>query len=126
MGYDPSEEKSSRYYTVGFGTLTANVPLGAAYSSALNSGLNQNECLPSAMPQADSYYFLAGKRVASRLADHLDIVPATSIGIQDDDSTQTFTAAAGGVIHKKFTGTSQSSLMTINQAKVIRIIRNGF
>jgi hypothetical protein len=71
--------------------------------------------------------FYAGMRVAAAPStrDHFTS-GTTTIGTQADDSSQTFTAGAAGVVHKKFTSTTQSSFMTIDQAKVIRIIRNGF
>jgi type IV pilus assembly protein PilA len=127
MGYDPSEEISSRYYTVGFSASATVSPL--AYSSAENSGLTTSEC-PSTLSGNLSGSFLAGKRVAANLADLTHVnssgVGTASIGTQADDTTQVFTAGAAGVVHKKFTSSAQSSYMTIDQAKVIRIIRNGF
>jgi hypothetical protein len=43
---------------------------------------------------------------------------------------QTFVAGAAGIVHKKFTtagtGADSVSSMTINQDKVISIVRNGF
>jgi type IV pilus assembly protein PilA len=126
MGYDPSEEKNSRYYTVGFQTgaaMDAN-----AYTSAVNSGLTVSEC-PNSLAGDTTSSFLAGKRVAATLAD-INYVANTSLGSQADESTQTFTAGAAGIVHKKFTsstaGATGSSAMTIDQAKVISIRRNGF
>jgi hypothetical protein len=131
MGYDPSEEKNSRYYTTGFrGSATVNP---AAYTSAENSGLSSVEC-PATLAGDNIGSFLAGKKVAGNpaiLDHHIDTGAGSStIGTQADENTQTFTAGAAGVVHKKFTSpsgvASGSSYMTIDQAKVIRIIRNGF
>jgi type IV pilus assembly protein PilA len=122
MGYDPSEEINSRYYTVGFATGPSMDT--APYSSAVNSGLTTTEC-PNSLAGDTTSSFLAGKRVASNLAILTHVVN-TNLGNQVDDSTQTFTAGAAGVVHKKFTSTTQSSAMTIDQFKVISIRRNGF
>jgi type IV pilus assembly protein PilA len=122
MGYDPSEEINSRYYTVGFATGAAMDT--TAYISAVNSGLTTTEC-PNSLAGDTTSSFLAGKRVASNLAILTHVVN-TNLGSQADDSTQVFTAGAAGVVHKKFTSTTQSSAMTIDQAKVIMIRRNGF
>jgi hypothetical protein len=118
MGYDPSEEKSSRYYTVGF-NLTSSIEVGA-YSSALNSGLTNSDC-SNAMPPLEGYaFFSAGKRVAS-LPSNINHLALANIGLgdQSEDSKQIFTAGAAGVVHKKFTSNTQSSYMTIDQFKVI-------
>lgn len=130
MGYDPTEEINSRYYTVGFAA-SDSMDAGA-WSTALNSGITTENCLPSLMGSGQGH-FLSGKRVASNLADLSHLVSSgagtAKIGTQADDTTQTFTAGAAGVVHKKFTaasGSNGSSYMTIDQAKVIRIIRNGF
>ena len=122
MGYDPSEEINSRYYTVGFQTGPAMDT--TAYNSAVNSGLTTSEC-PNSLAGNTTSSYLAGKRVAGGLADLTHVVN-TNLGSQADDPTQVFTAGAAGVVHKKFTSTSQSSAMTIDQAKVIMIRRNGF
>ena len=129
MGYDPSEEKSSRYYTVGFNGSVTNVAGNAAYTSALNSGLTSTECASGVALGDGVGYYLAGKRVASGLASG-DWLNSTAIGDQMTDTTQVFTAGAVGIVHKKFTVSGVSgnnaSSMTIDQFKVIRIIRNGF
>jgi type IV pilus assembly protein PilA len=124
MGYDPQEEAFSRYYSTGFRESATVDP--AAYSSALNSGLTSSEC-PITIVGDTMSSFNAGKRVAAAPSDRNHFTSGvTTIGTQADDSSQTFTAGAAGVVHKKFTSTTQSSFMTIDQAKVIRIIRNGF
>jgi type IV pilus assembly protein PilA len=129
MGYDPSAEKSSRYFTVGF-----NMNVGASggglaaavYATAENSGLSTTECTMAGLAGDGDTMFLAGKYVAGgRTANGADM-PVTSVGAQADDATMTYTAGAGGIVHKKFTTTSNSAAMTIDHLKVIKIIRNGF
>lgn len=129
MGYDPSAEKMSRYFTTGF-----NMNVGASggglaadvYASAVNSGLSSTECTQSGLASDGVTMFAAGKYVAGgRTATGADL-PITSVGAQADDTTQTFTAGAGGVIHKKFTTSSNSASLSIDHLKVIKILRNGF
>ena len=124
MGYDPTEETPSRYYVTGF---NAGQTIDAAtYSSALNSGLSSTDCPQSAGNVQGQSFFPAGKRVAAYVAV-LQCMYFTGLGTQADDTTQTFTAGACGIIHKKFTNLdNQVSLMTINEKKVIQIRRNGF
>jgi len=128
MGYDPEEQISSRYYTVGF-NVTAGID-DTMYASATNSGLNA-ECpddltvTPGTTATAYASHYLAGKKVATGLAS-VAALGGTSMGSQANESTQVFTAGAAGIIHKKFATDALSSYMTIDQAKVIRNVRNGF
>lgn len=127
MGYDPSEEKASRYYTVGFNV--ANVASNAAYTSALNSGISGTECAAAAAAADGVSFYNAGKRVANGLTIG-SFLNNTALADQLTDGTQTFTAGAAGIVHKKFTssgtGADSVSSMTINEDNVISIVRNGF
>jgi len=128
MGYDPEEEISSRYYTVGFNATGAIDD--TMYASATNSGLNAQcpddlAATAGTVATANASYYLAGKKVATGLAT-LAALTATSIGTQAGDATMIFTAGAAGIVHKKFASDATSSHMTIDQAKVIRNVRNGF
>jgi len=127
MGYDPSEEINSRYYTVGFNV--GNVPANAAYDSAVNSGLTPGECAAAAAAAPNLHYYVAGKRVATGLTNNT-FLNNTALGDQLAAGTQTFVAGAAGIVHKRFTtagvGADSASSMTINQDKVISIVRNGF
>lgn len=129
MGYDPSEEALSRYYTVGFNPAVTNVPANAAYDSATNSGLTANECVAAAAAAANVGFYNAGKRVASALTVGT-FLNLTALGTQMTDAEQTFVAGAAGIVHKRFTATGVAadscSSMTINEDKVISIVRNGF
>ncbi len=130
MGYDPSEETSSRYYTVGF-NVAMIAAASLAYVSAVNSGLASgvNDCAGGTVATANWSYFVAGKRVATALTNQ-NFLNNTNLGDQLGDTTQTFIAGAAGIVHKKFTsqgtGADAASSMTINQLKVISIVRNGF
>lgn len=122
MGYDPANEASSRYYTTGFNNDAAIDP--GPYASAVNSGLNTTDCASNLAATNGSSYFLGGKRLGTALADNT-FLANTALGTQDT-STMTYTAGAAGVVHKDFITNSTSSLMTINERKVLSNVRNGF
>lgn len=122
MGYDPANEASSRYYTTGF-NVTAAIDAGP-YASAINSGLNATECPGDLAATNGSSFFLGGKRLGTALADN-DYLANTALGTQDT-TTMTYTAGAAGVVHKDFITNANSSLMTINERKVLSNVRNGF
>ena len=126
MGYDPSPEQSSRYYTTGF-YLNATIDSGA-YASAVSSGLTSSECHNSSVIE-NQHYFNAGKRLGSRVTNWTDLFfcATPTIGTQTV-TTMTYTVGAVGIIHKNFTGTGSQcpSGMTINENKVISIKYNGF
>ena len=129
MGYDPSPEKSSRYYTTGFTVVSIAVD-ASAHASAVNSGLTSAECPATTAATAldGSHYFLAGKRVGASLSSNGHLT-STQLGTQLV-TTMTYTAGAAGIVHKDFTGIgtggTSASLMHINESKVISIISNGF
>jgi type IV pilus assembly protein PilA len=124
MGFDPREEVSSRYYTVGF-TNAANINAGA-FSSAQNSGLSDTECGNATLAStADMTHFLAGKRLGAGIATAA-FLTGTDLGIQEGTPTMTYTAGAAGIVHKDFTAAGTASLMHINHQKVISNTRNGY
>jgi type IV pilus assembly protein PilA len=121
MGYDPSEEKNSRYYTMGF---QHDVAIDAtAYASAVQSGLSTTECGAWGINEGKER-FSAGKRIGGSVSDYNHLT-ATTIGTQTGTDF-TWVAGAAGIVHKSHTTNSKSSYMHINQSKVISIIRNGY
>jgi type IV pilus assembly protein PilA len=128
MGYDPSAQKSQRYFTTGFnmnvGT-NGNGLSAAVFSIAVNAGMPSAECTQSGLAGDGDTMFLAGKAVGARTATGADL-PVTSVGAQTDDTTMTFLAAAGGVIHQNFTSVGSAAALTINQLKIITVVRNGY
>jgi type IV pilus assembly protein PilA len=133
MGFDPGLESANRYYVVGF-NLTSAIN-SSAYSAATNSGLNATDCPAangavtggtSAASTNPATWFPAGKGVGSVIASTTGYLPTTALGIQDASGTMTYTAGAGGVISQDFTPAASASALTINQAKVLSITRNGF
>lgn len=123
MGYNPAEEANSRYYHTGF-AVAANIN-GAAYTSAINAGINTTDCgITNAAANGNSF-FNAGKSIGSLLADSSHNT-TTSIGSQADPANMTYVAGAAGVIHKAFSAAASSSYFTINEQKRINTVRNGF
>jgi type IV pilus assembly protein PilA len=117
MGYDPSPERSSRYYTTGFGN-SVSID-SAAYASAVTSGLTPSECPAGTAGGIEgNTIFSAGKRVGSTLVqnDSYMTLVGTSVGTQTV-TTMTYKAGAVGVIHKS----DLVSGMSINENKVISI-----
>jgi type IV pilus assembly protein PilA len=125
MGYDPSEEANSRYYTTGFrGFATIN---GAAYTSAINAGINTTDC-PAAFTISGSA-FNAAKSLGSSVTNSTFLHTTTGAD-QSTTANMTYLAGAAGIIHKAFTAVSAAgsaaSYFTINQDKRINTVQNGF
>lgn len=119
MGYDPRPEVNNRYYAVGFAA-APEVPQ-TAYDAASNSGLIVADCPRTASD--GTFFFPAGKGSGAAIATATGHLTATSF---DTTSGLKFTAGAAGVIEGAFTGTSQSSAMTIDQDKLLIVRRNGY
>ena len=123
MGYDPSPEVASRYYTTGI-TSAAAVSAGA-FASAVNSGLNgtltgTDGCGTATQAATDGVsQFIAGKVVATAVAPVTEITGTTA-------TDTTFIAGAAGYIMSGFTTAGTSSFLRIDQAKVFYNIRNGY
>jgi type IV pilus assembly protein PilA len=141
MGFDPGPEWANRYYAIGF--LTAAATNGSlttgAYGAAVNSGLNAADCpisnanvdgLASASSNANpTNYFPAGKGIGASIANARTFLPASTTGDQSIQTAMTFLAGAGGVISVDqaiFGNNTGNSQVTISQAKVISVVRNGF
>ncbi len=123
MGYDPTEFRSSRFYSIGF-TVPSAIN-NTAYGSAVTSDLDQVAC-PEVMATGEgTTYYSAGSGVGNVVAD-VSFIPSTAIGTQAAENQMTYVLGAGGVIHKNFIATTNSSAFTINQAKVFLPLRNGF
>ena len=123
MGFDPSGEKNSRYYGVGFNEITT-IPT-AAYSSASNSGLNTTACLSTYAAGLDgSNYYLPGKGAGAVIATKAHLINTAF----DTTSGLTFVAGAAGVIDGAVTADSKSSALTVNNNKFMTIVpgREGY
>lgn len=123
MGYDPSPEVASRYYSTGI-TSPAAVSAGA-FASAVNSGLNDTLTGTDGCGGATEAaiagvaHFIAGKVVAAAVAPVTEITGTTA-------TDTTFIAGAAGYIMSGFTTPGTSSLLRIDQAKIFYNIRNGY
>lgn len=123
MGYDPTNEISSRYYTTGFNS-TQTIDT-TALTNAQNSGLDTTAC-PSAITTNNSN-FLAGKRIVANTAPAAVATMDTSeLNTQATPATLTFLAGASGYISKDRLTAASSSYMTIDQNKVLKTVRSGF
>lgn len=124
MGYDPSNEINSRYYTTGF-TGTSFTVDATAMANASNSGLitSAGGCVTG----AGYSHFSAGKRVVANITPAAESeLTGTAIGNQGTPTTLVFTAGAAGYISKDKTTAGTSSLMTIDQNKTLRTVRPGY
>lgn len=134
MGFDPAPEAANRYYVVGFNNAAAINT--AAHGAAVNSGLNATDCpaanavTPGGAVGANSpntaTWFAAGKGIGSAIANAANFLPTTTLGTQDAAGTMLFTAGAGGVISKDFVANTNASALTIDERKVLSMVRNGF
>lgn len=143
MGFDPGPESRNRYYAVGFNTAAAINGTGTptftgAYGAAVNSGLNEADCgrtnpvtagATNASSTNPSTWFPAGKGIGSSIANAVGYISATALGAQDTQANMTYTAGAGGVIsvdNAAFGVAGTSSYLTINEDKLLQVVRNGF
>jgi type IV pilus assembly protein PilA len=129
MGYDPSNEISSRYYTTGF---AATVTLDTnAQANATNSGLviGVTGCNTNAAAAEKDHFFTAAKRiVGDKATAPASDMTNTTFGNQGTPTTLTFLAGAAGFINKDYTtaGANQSSFLTIDQNKTLSTVRPGY
>lgn len=140
MGFDPGPESKNRYYAIGFvhGAAAIN---STAYTAAINSGLNSaattgcpnaasaattNDGALDGVSENDSSWFAAGKGIGSFIANTNAHIPATALGSQASEADMTFRIGAAGVIAGGFTAAGSTSQLTINEDKVLLVVRNGF
>jgi type IV pilus assembly protein PilA len=133
MGFNPFGEAASRYYAVGFGAGANGINISAAnHTAAQNSGMNIVNCPATtaavAGTAAGGTWFAAGKSSAGVIANTIDFLDNSALGTQADAATSTYVASAGGVVSPDaaFNTEATASLLTINQNKVLAIVRNGY
>lgn len=123
MGYDPSNEVNSRYFSIGIND-TAAIEV-TSYATATNSGLNSSNCSRTLAAADNTTYFSAGKgngaiiSTAPRAAD-------TSLGTQDSSANQQFVIAADGVVSADFTAAGNRAIILVDQNKSFLISSPGF
>ena len=135
MGYNPSTEKAARYYGVGFDSTGSANPIAAhvGWTAAVASGLDNTGCVAAAAGGADNVsWFSAGKGVGGTIVNtpaiHLVQSALAVLGAQDDIATSTFVITAAGFISPDNASATLAvgSVLSINQAKNIATIRNGY
>jgi type IV pilus assembly protein PilA len=126
MGYNPSNEINSRYYSIGFGNGTGPTIATTSYNDAVNSGINTTACPQAAVMGATTgnsiTWFPGGKGMAG--------VSALSLGTYSTGGLNTaatqFTIGAGGVIDSSNVSLGTMSRFQIDQAKIIRETQQGY
>jgi type IV pilus assembly protein PilA len=128
MGYDPTNESKSRYYTTGFNTNVAPAPSAAVNASISGLVLAAAGCSTGAASAAQ-HFFPAEKRIIgqSPAATKVELdSPLATLGNQDTSTDLTFKAGAAGFINKDNVAAGKSSYLTINQDKLLQTERAGY
>lgn len=142
MGYEPVNELPSRYYAIGFGTDITTDLDDNAHGDAINSGMNgaaAADACPDPVasrfatnaPVLGATLFGAGKGMGGvSIATAANFQTAlgaggTVLGAQDP-GTQTFTIGAAGIISSDNATPATSSVITMNQDKVLSNVRTGY
>ncbi len=129
MGYDPSNEVSSRYYTTGFISTGIQAIEANALATAVNSGLvvGTGGCPTTSI--AGESHFLAGKAIVGGgtppLAADTELT-GTTLADQGGATNLKFAAGAAGYINKDNITAGNSSLLRIDQDKRLQTVRAGF
>lgn len=130
MGYDPSGERASRYYAVGFQGSPSDIDGDATsgmYQSAVNSGLDATVCADGLTTDiANGAHFDAGKRVGGLNPVGDFVTAAPDLGTQADANSMTFTIGAEGYISASAPAGAESSVFHINENKVISNNQPGY
>lgn len=145
MGFDPSAERNSRYYAVGF-SAGVSARNANAQTSAVNSGMGADCLATTAVADGGNSgtYFTAGKGVGGQIASGVAVMtgnasgaaatctsiavttPGSCVGTQENNSELTFQAAAVGYISQDNILPGTASGLTINQRKEIITRVQGF
>ena len=129
MGYNPTAEAGSRYYSMGFGTgLNTNPGAGSPDLVAANNGAGAG--CPTGSATAGQHNFRGGKIVSGVSAQptsaQLQKLATTSITAIGDG----FVIGAAGAISPDFVNfavaADSASTFTINENKLLATTRNGF
>lgn len=141
MGYDPNMERGNRYFAIGFGSAgTHSARDATAHTAAVNSGLMAADCPAAFASTAAAAYvagtatppntnvFPAGKGIGAIIANDNTWIPTTGLGTQASEAAMTFVVGAGGVIDGATASTTAgtNAQLTINQQKILTVVRNGF
>ena len=142
MGYDPANERNSRYYAVGFETTVLTTVNADTLVTAVNSGIG-SECVnksSGAYTAANGFsHFAAGKSLGSIAATttlHSSVLTclsaqANSTGNNTNgedclSTAQEFVIGAQGTVSRDKQAATDNSVFLINESKVMTNQRAGY
>lgn len=143
MGYEPVREQSSRYYAIGFAAANAGTDLNTTgtHTDAVNSGLSATACpattanrwnatnAPLATQGATGFGGGKGMGGVSITSD-ADFTTAVAVGAPtigtQAAADQTFRIVAAGIISSDNATPATSSVIGIDEDKVITNDRTGY
>ena len=123
MGFNPTPEALSRYFSIGF-TVSSAINT-VALASATNSGLGAPCNVSVLAGTAASTYFIAGKGTGGAVTTVASL-PATLIGNQSTTADMTFTIQAAGIVDGANASDTLAALISITHAKIITSVRQGY
>lgn len=132
MGFDPRPEVNNRYFAIGI-PLAANID-NTAFASATNSGLNTSNCSKTNAAGTagdNASWFQAGKGNGAAIANSTSFLTSGEsstlvLGTQAAPASQKFVISAGGVVSADFQAPTSAALITVNQDKQYKVVRNGY
>ena len=124
MGFNPDDEKMSRYYAIGFNVV--NQIDNPAHLSAVNSGMSTAACADALAAGSLVTYFPAGKTIGSSPALLVTTAANNSIGNQSADATMVFQMSAEGIVSSKKVTAATASIWSMNQDKIMTNISVGY
>ncbi len=135
MGFDPSNEISKRYYMIGFNHGNPIID-ATAYNNAASLGLSTNSWINNGCPDfglwGESTFFLAGRGIGTSIMNNLPDFREANTGIRATIGTQTsvaemtFTVIVSGYISQDNVTPTSSSVLSVNESKIIRVLRPGY
>jgi type IV pilus assembly protein PilA len=136
MGFNPTSERNARYFSIGFDSSGSTNPASTDQSwiAAVNSGMQDvatTGCRGAAAGGADGVsWFSAGKGVGSAVMSAIGSHEASTtlavLGAQNDTATMTFIITAAGIISGDNATNGTSAALSINEGKVISVLRQGY
>ncbi len=135
MGYDPSNETTQRYYMVGFNTAALAPVDTIAVNSSVSLGLTATYGFGAGCqvgvqePESNLQYFLPGRGIGSFILNYInfeDLTIFSDLGDQSDASSMTFTILAAGYISADNVTPTTASVLSINESKIIKVLRPGY
>jgi type IV pilus assembly protein PilA len=124
MGYDPSPEYASRYFAVGFAAATY-----AINAASVNNGAPA-ACVDATTVTGNATAAEAGGFGAGKMINNNNILAADytngNLGAVTAVASGSFLAGALGPVDSAFSADNTAAAFTVNQNKLISIIRQGY